>query len=230
MPSYRLNPDIHFCLCDDALIFLDVARDRYFRFSGKQRDWFESIRTARASQDLCGPAAGFAERLVAKQILTRDSQAGKPLSTPCFTPPVACLSRLACSDTPTRVIPTAGHMMVAVVSAWWLEHACSFERVVTSVRQWRANAVRLPAPSLEHVLVLASRFHAMTPYFFSTHDACRFRSLALIRFLTGFGIQADWVFGVRLCPFGAHCWVEYNGVILNEDFDTVIEFRPILSV
>jgi len=230
MPSYRLSPNIHFCVCDDALIFLDVARDTYFRFSGRQRDWFESIRAAGANQDLNGPEAGFAERLVAKQILTRDRQTGVPLSAACFTPPVACLSRLACTDTSTRVVPTAGHMMLATLSAWWLEHACRFEHVVASVQQWKANTARRPAPSVEHVLELASRFHALTPYFFSTHDACRFRSLALIRFLTVFGVQADWVFGVRLCPFGAHCWVEYNGVILNEDLDTVTEFRPIMTI
>ena len=230
MPSYWLNPNIHFCLCDDALIFLDVARDRYFRFSGKQRDWFESIRTARASQELGGPAAGFAERLVAKQILSPDRQSGKPLTAPCFAPPSACLSQLTGAATPSRILPTARDMAIAAVSSWWLEHMCDFKDVVARVGRWKLRAARNPTPSLEQVLVLASRFHAMTPYFFSTHDACRFRSLALIRFLTGFGIQADWVFGVRLCPFGAHCWVEYNGVILNEDLDTVIEFRPIMSV
>lgn len=62
------------------------------------------------------------------------------------------------------------------------------------------------------------------------HDACRFRSLVLMNYLTRSGIAPDWVFGVRLCPFSAHCWVEYNGVILNEDSDTVAEFRPIMSV
>lgn len=230
MPSYWLNPNIHFCLCDDALIFLDVARDSYFRFSGNQRAWFETIRAARSIRELGGPAAGFAERLVSRQILTRDRLAGKPLSDPCFTPPGACLSSLSVAATPSHIMPTTRDMALSVVSAWWLEHMYAFEDVVACVGRWKRRATRREDPSLEEVLETASRFHAITPYFFSTHDACRFRSIALMRFLTRSGIQPDWVFGVRLCPFGAHCWVEYKGVILNEDSDTVAEFRPIMSV
>jgi len=36
------------------------------------------------------------------------------------------------------------------------------------------------------------------------------------------------VFGVRGAPFAAHCWVEIEGVPVNDDPDFVAPYVPIL--
>lgn len=230
MQSYWLNPRVHFCTCDNALIFLDVARDIYFRLTGKQREWFELLCRARDPGDLPEEAGAFAERLLARDVLTRDPAGGKSLTAASFAPPSACLSKLASTAEPSRILKTALALSVAAVSSWCVERSGTFENVVNSVTRWKQDIRPTGSASLEHVLELAARFHAMTPYFFSIRDACRYRSIVLVKYLTLFGIAPDWVFGVRLCPFGAHCWVEYQSVILNDDTDTVCEFRPIMSV
>ncbi|MEH6487984.1 lasso peptide biosynthesis B2 protein [Hyphomonas oceanitis] len=230
MQTYWLNPNVHFCECDDALIFLDVTRDMYFRFTGAQRDWFEMICASSDPGDLPEPAARFADRLTRRHVITRSKTAGKPLLATAFAPPRACLSQRVDPAPHSRALETALGLSVAALSSWIMERSRNFEGVVNGVAHWKQQAGTGQCASVEHVMEQATGFHALTPYFFSTRNACRFRSIVLMKYLTRLGIVPDWVFGVRLCPFGAHCWVEYNGVILNENSDTVAEFRPIMSV
>jgi hypothetical protein len=57
-----------------------------------------------------------------------------------------------------------------------------------------------------------------------------FDSLALVHFLRGFGFHPQWVFGVKLDPFGAHCWVQQDGGLLNDELDRTTLFTPIMVV
>lgn len=59
---------------------------------------------------------------------------------------------------------------------------------------------------------------------------CLQRSAALIAFLRARGLAADWVFGVRLWPFAAHCWVQLDDVCLNDDVDHLKVFTPIMKL
>ncbi len=59
---------------------------------------------------------------------------------------------------------------------------------------------------------------------------CRFDSLALLHFLSCFGLCAQWVFGVRLDPFGAHCWVQDERRLYNDDIENIAQYQPILVV
>jgi hypothetical protein len=56
-------------------------------------------------------------------------------------------------------------------------------------------------------------------------DDCLVRSLALFRFLKLFDVAAHHVIGVRRLPFGAHAWVERDGVPVLQD--NVHGFIPI---
>ena len=56
---------------------------------------------------------------------------------------------------------------------------------------------------------------------------CLPASLVAASFLQRFGQPVDIVFGVRSHPFAAHCWVEANGVVLDDDLDRVRGFHPI---
>jgi hypothetical protein len=54
--------------------------------------------------------------------------------------------------------------------------------------------------------------------------------LALIEFLARRRLYPLWVFGVQAQPFGAHCWVQSNGHLLNEGMEYARQFTPIMSV
>lgn len=55
---------------------------------------------------------------------------------------------------------------------------------------------------------------------------CLTDSLALVQWL-GRPQGALLVFGVKLEPFGAHCWVQLRDLLLNDRLETVERFRPV---
>ena len=56
---------------------------------------------------------------------------------------------------------------------------------------------------------------------------CLTDSLALLRLLGPTGHAAMLVFGVKLHPFAAHCWVQSNDLVLNDRLDNVAAFSPV---
>jgi hypothetical protein len=57
---------------------------------------------------------------------------------------------------------------------------------------------------------------------------CLFDSLCLVHFLAQFGHFPQWIFGVKLEPFGAHCWVQSGDVVLNDTVEVIGQYTPIL--
>lgn len=61
-------------------------------------------------------------------------------------------------------------------------------------------------------------------------DRCLVRALAVQDRCRRLGIRSRVAFGVRVNPFGAHCWVQLEGKVLVGDFEQVRLFTPILAV
>ncbi|MGH9587636.1 MAG: lasso peptide biosynthesis B2 protein, partial [Acidobacteriaceae bacterium] len=59
---------------------------------------------------------------------------------------------------------------------------------------------------------------------------CLFDALALKLFLAKYGVFPDWIFGVRINPFAAHCWLQDGRTVLNDSLDSVRRFTPIMTV
>lgn len=64
----------------------------------------------------------------------------------------------------------------------------------------------------------------------SAADRCLSRSIALAVSLAALGVQARVVIGVQLPPFTAHCWAQYDDVVLNDSAEEVRRFQPILVI
>ena len=60
--------------------------------------------------------------------------------------------------------------------------------------------------------------------------SCLADSLSLIAGLARRRLAADLVFGVKLHPFSAHCWVQAGDLVLNDPIDHAILHTPILVV
>lgn len=59
---------------------------------------------------------------------------------------------------------------------------------------------------------------------------CLLDSLAFLRWLGPAGRRALLVFGAKLDPFAAHCWVQADDVLLNDALETVARFRAVRVV
>jgi hypothetical protein len=59
---------------------------------------------------------------------------------------------------------------------------------------------------------------------------CLQRAFLLNLWLAHEGIAADWVFGVRTWPFGAHCWVQIDATVVGDSLERVTNYTPIMVV
>jgi Transglutaminase-like superfamily len=59
-------------------------------------------------------------------------------------------------------------------------------------------------------------------------NRCLPRSIAFALVLAGHGVRGTVVIGVKRSPFGAHCWVQAGPVVLNDTWDEVQRFTPLL--
>lgn len=221
-----LNQSVSFCDCDGVTLFLNAGDDTYLRLTRDQTLWFEQIREA-PMQSWTEPVTRFADVLLHRKILTRDETLGKRIQTETAASPGQLISLPSLKAPPwPRHIAT---LFYAVLVCSLTERARDFPSVVSAARRWKSKASGHAKPGADMAHLVAA-FHALSPLFFSTRDACRYRSLCLLRFLTLYGLSPNWVFGVRLSPFQAHCWIEAEGYVLNDDAGNVQEYRRILTI
>jgi hypothetical protein len=53
-------------------------------------------------------------------------------------------------------------------------------------------------------------------------------TLVLRDWLARAGLGPALVFGVRMDPFGAHCWLQSGSLVLNDAVDRIAAFTPVL--
>lgn len=240
MTPYALANHVFVCLQDEHVVFLDVRNDRYFALEAAKtrgleavvRGWPVRAESAAISlKDLSN--SGVLDVLAERGLLTNGKLAGKD-ATPiqCATP----VDEIAADDTAER--PGIGPLDAlrfsrAAIAASLLLKYMPFERVIRQA-QWRRmqSLTRLGASTLdrERTQTLIAIFSWLRPYFFTSKDACLFEALALSRFLGSHGIYPHWVFGVQARPFTAHCWLQHDGVVLNDTVEHVSQYTPIMLV
>jgi len=54
--------------------------------------------------------------------------------------------------------------------------------------------------------------------------------MALKAMLAFYGMPTKIVFGIKLEPFQAHCWVQRDNQVLGQDIFAVSAFHPILAL
>ena len=217
-----LREGVSFCETSGRLVFLDVAYDRYFCLE-KEADRAISRLTG-------GEPLGYEDEtvladLVADGLLVTASDGTRPQA--CSAPPEPERS-LIDEDLP------AGSAALAH-ALWRLARSA----VALKVRPLRANI----ASTMQRKAELGPETEAFAPIaaevagafkrsalIAAPLDQCLPRSFATAHALLDRKLRPDLVFGVRLHPFGAHCWVQHGRTLVNETLDQVRNFTPILVV
>jgi len=227
--QYYLCSGVHLRKFPTSHILLDCDADRYFRFTGQQSAWLAEINQADDCSRLSSSASRFANRLLEMKLITCNPDEGKHIRLHVRPHPRSALYDMAPTVIAThfqwRAISAFLH---ACVSAGHLRRTADLKHTLNCATKWRAICSR--SRPAEEIQDLTRYFHSLTPFVFSSHEVCFFRSLVLLRFLSLMGVGADWEFGVRPLPFSAHCWVEHEGMVLNDHLDHVSEYRKIMSV
>jgi integrase len=200
------NPDLAYCEINGTLLFLDIARDRYFCLPGpdnlKALAYLDEQRLGRCRQpELC--SKGYA-----------------------ISPPLAS----------SPAISTGHFNIADVARAIWVQRRVerqlasrSFHSIIMGLatlldsragrgyRSRRGPETTIRAFEYSRLLRTAA-------------NRCLPRSIALALCLASDGMRANVVLGVKHGPFGAHCWVQHRTQVLNDSVEEVLRYRPILII
>jgi hypothetical protein len=219
--GYRLRDQLSVCVVEDQAIFLDLARDRYSSLGGAGAQAIGALLSDR-------PAApeGLLPLLKAGLVVKTDDEAR--LSAVDIAPATASLVE---SSEPKpgfglgdvigvglALLPT-NHQLVDRPLA---DIIAGLAALRASVRATRDDDAVLRKDAALRFLA-ARRFVPIEP-------RCLPDSLGLLAFLARRRLTAALVFGVKLDPFSAHCWVQDGALVLNDAMDHVAMHTPILVV
>jgi hypothetical protein len=116
-------------------------------------------------------------------------------------------------------------------ACWRASRDLATKHVETIVERTRVDKARASdgARDIAKIARLTRVFARLRPWY-PRNYLCLYDSLALIKFLRAFDIHPTWIFGVQAQPFGAHCWVQQDGLLLNEGSEYAGQFTHIMSV
>ena len=112
----------------------------------------------------------------------------------------------------------------ALIESWVIFRGASVQRLLRHV-----GARDLPDADPQTATRIASIYRLLLrtmPF----KSQCLFRSFLLMNFLRRYGVTADWVFGVHLFPFRAHCWVAVEHKLLNERPHRIKDYQTIYTL
>lgn len=253
MPQYVLARHVFVCVQGEHVVFLDVRKDRYFALESARTAGLEHfvpgwpvpapIGVDLARHDAGCTAAVLSEQLnrsalsaviallLEKEILLAEPADGKSAAVTIAAPLHAELAADGLDERPRFGPRLLAQFVSSTIRARLLLKHRTFESVIDRVRsraeRERARALIFPQERLQGLI---SSFATLRPFFFAVKDACLFDALSLSEFLAGYCVYPNWVFGVQSRPFAAHCWLQLDGVVLNDTIDHVKRYTPIMVV
>ncbi|MBJ7483472.1 lasso peptide biosynthesis B2 protein [Brevundimonas sp.] len=203
-----LKSGVHAVVVGEDLALIDLDADAYLCLPGGA----VGVRTENgAVLQLSGPT----EAAIVEAGLTADR--GR---APARIPPPLPVKTII-HDTPTRV--SFGQIVKGCGAVWDVRRA---------LRSTGLHPILAVAPARDNAAIAgkvadaARAFWRIAPWL-PQEGECLVRSALLMSYLRRSGLSADWVFGIRLWPFSAHCWVQIDDVCLNDDVERLAAYTPI---
>ncbi len=207
-----LRPDVFAVTISDDVAVLDLSSDRYLCLTGANTDL-----PALIDWDRLDLSADLMRRLAAAGVL---------------------IDRFIPVDRSTPTLPVRSIFNDRGPDRLHARDLVKAMRAVVEVRRALSRPGVSPllgdvcvrddiSDSTQSLTEQAARTFARILPWLPIDGACLVRSALLFRFLQYHGLKPDWVFGVRLWPFAAHCWLQAGEVCLNDDADRLAPYTPI---
>lgn len=209
---------VSYCRVDDLGVFLDIRRDRYTAVPWKSAELIihagEATMPAQLEEKV--RALGWIDDTPTQIVRTPPQRVALQELGPDFTN----------SPAPARLI---AQCLGRLTKARLTLALHPLERVLAGV-----SARNLPcgpdvAADPATIAQTLCAFRKAERYAL-TSKTCLLRSLALQSALAQLGLAADLVFGVKLHPFEAHCWLQQDTILLNDTVERTGLFVPIRVV
>jgi hypothetical protein len=210
---FHVSDDVSWCVYAGQAVFLDLRRDRYFRLRPEQNAVFlQWAKTGTEPEGL--------NRLTECGLLT----AGAP------RPPMAVSHPLPVRDAGVDLPRSVRTFDIVRAFVAWRRSSASLRRrrLADIVREMEEDtgAARGTADADTRIARIAASF-ASTALSFRKADQCLPRALAAWALCRRIGVSPAIVLGVRLEPFAAHCWVQWNDAVVVGGLEEARMFTPI---
>lgn len=227
MEEYLLRSHVHCCRRGDAFVFLDLKQDNYMLVAGPAADALRSL--AEAGHESSSPSTDDPLReLEQGGLLTKDRTQGRPFSITQIEHALEPLLDLETAQPSIRLLDAWNFLLACTIATIRLRRH-RLEDTVSSVAKRKASQGAQDALQLERARHLTAVFNRLRNLF-PTKYLCLFDSLALIEFLARYRLYPTWVFGVRLEPWAAHCWIQQGRFAFNEGVEEAASYTPIMAI
>lgn len=215
--GWTLAPGTGFCEAAGELVFLDLARDKYLSLRGQDRAAFERLRVGGAN------SSDAMTSLLATGLICRTDERSA-------IEPTAI-------EVPHRDLAAARHdgfsagMAVSTALALrWARRAMQPERIGITIGAAQARRASLESPTDDREIEAVAARYAANRWLNPIPQRCLIDALALDRILLSRGLASTMVFGIRMSPFKAHCWLQSATAILTGTAAEARNFVPILVI
>lgn len=220
MRYIELKHHVSYGLVGGRSVFLDLRRDRYLGLDPAAEDAFAALRSA---AEPVVPKGAARDALLATELFRESSFRGRLAAAAVPRP------RASINDTP---LPRPGWL--APVRVWSAVARARKRRartplfeIVDTLREARLAGLPQGDPGLAERA--ATEFLTVRPLVPIARN-CLLDCLALLDLMDPAAGHATLVFGVRLDPFGAHCWLQTDELLLTDTHDLVGNFTPVLAL
>jgi hypothetical protein len=219
--NFELREGISCCEAGGRFLFLDLDRNRYFALAPEAEQTFRRLvaRDALAPED-----RDRLDGLVESGLLARADWDARP--KPCPAPPAPECSLL--EEDLHAGAPALAHALYRLALGVLVFKLRPLPAILARLED-RKRAIE-PWESDDAALLEVAAAFSRSGLIAAPLDQCLPRSIAVAHALLDRNIAPLFVIGVRLKPFGAHCWVQHGSTVVNETVDNVRNFTPILVV
>lgn len=216
---FEVRCGLAWCRCSGRVVFLDLAADRYYCLSPPAQLAFER---ALAGDDQADDAI---QALVDRCVLVPAKAPGG-----IGRPSIRAVRGDLLTGSQSRSSP--GDLLAALAAQVGARALLRWKGVAGIVRhlerggERQAGACEAPDIVARPIAAAFAAAGLMT----GVERSCLPRALAMMTVCHRRGLRPDLVFGVRLDPFTAHCWVQLDDQVLVGDYEQVRVYTPILAV
>jgi hypothetical protein len=229
MTDYFLPPHVHFCSRGDDYVFLDLQQDDYILVNGKAAAALHALSLAAGAGEAKPESADALQELLQGGLLTTDRSKGKDLRA---TTATLAMEPLIDPEAAPRVRLSPLHLYrfiaASITAAIWMRRVALYQ-TVRAVELRKARHSSRQSFDMDRARNLTAVFQALRALF-PRNYLCLYDSLALLEFLASYRIFPTWVFGVRLEPWAAHCWVQEGQFVFNEDVEEAGAYTAIMTI
>jgi hypothetical protein len=218
---WRILPHATLCIASNRMILLDVRQDRYLmmpdRINRDLRSWLE--------EDAATTAPTRFRQLLEQNDVLRQGDGYLTNARP-FT--VTIPQTLAGPQTGREIV--SGCDLVRIAALVTATRLALRWKPLHQILRGMARRPALTRDSKSSGIPAAVGRYDRARIYVPFTRRCLLDSLAMHVWLRRHHEHSELVFGVTGQPFAAHCWLQNGGVILNDTYERVSRFTPILAV